>query len=464
MLHIKVPQLEEIVEGAISQAALQGEPQLISVVNEIDYTSPYAFLDRAQAVDQHRLFWRSAGEDFAMVGVGAAHRILSTDSHRFREIESVWNELQKKARVYDPSHVKGTGLVALGGFSFDTNQSDLTPWESFPDSQMTIPAYLLTNKGTKSYLSTNLLIFEEDHKQQIIHQINEQQHQLLHGDRQELKLPNRTSSMEMEAEKWKQSIKQATDDIKKGKLGKVVLARELRVKFNAPVELAAVVEELCETQSNSYVFAFENGGDHFIGATPERLVRVEKQELISTCLAGTIPRGKDEEEDHILGQRLLNDPKNRQEHDFVVQMIREAVEACCYNVEIPSAPVVYPLRNLQHLYTPVTATLENGYTLLDVVERLHPTPALGGMPQKQSVDYIRKNEALNRGWYAGPIGWFDGHNNGEFAVAIRSALIQGDEASLFAGCGVVEDSDPEAEYEETAVKLKPMLSVLGGSL
>ncbi|UOQ94207.1 chorismate-binding protein [Halobacillus shinanisalinarum] len=141
--------------------------------------------------------------------------------------------------------------------------------------------------------------------------------------------------------------------------------------------------------------------------------------------SGTVPRGKDEKEDYLLGQHLLNDPKNRQEHDFVVQMIREAVEACCYNIDIPSAPVVYPLKNLQHLYTPVTATLESGYTLLDVVERLHPTPALGGMPQKQSVDYIRKNETLNRGWYAGPVGWFDGHNNGEFAVAIRSALLQG---------------------------------------
>ncbi|UOQ94208.1 chorismate-binding protein [Halobacillus shinanisalinarum] len=286
MLHIKVPQLEEIVEGAINQASLEGKPQLISIVNEIEYTSSYDFLDRAKGVDQHRLFWKSAGEDFAMVGVGSAHRILSADSHRFREIESVWNELRKKARVYDPFYVKGTGLVALGGFSFDANQSELTPWEAFPDSQVTIPAYLLTNKGMKSYLSTNVLIFEEDHKQQIIHQINEQQHQLLHGERQELKLPGRTSSVEMESEKWKQSIKQATNDIKKGKLGKVVLARELRVKFNAPVELAAVVEELCETQSNSYIFAFENGGDHFIGATPERLVKVEKQKLISTCLAG----------------------------------------------------------------------------------------------------------------------------------------------------------------------------------
>ncbi len=464
MLHIKVPQIDEIVEGAINKATDEKKPQLISFVNEIEYTDAFTFLDRSQKIDRHRLFWKSADEDFTMAGVGAAYKMIAAHPNRFRKIESTWNELLDEAQVYDPHYEKGTGLVALGGFSFDANQNNSTPWEGFPDSQMTIPAYLLTNKGSKSYLTTNLLIFEEDHKQQIIRQIDEHQHQLLHGDRQEHKLPKQTGLTEMEAEKWKQSVKQATADIKQGKLGKVVLARELRVKFDSSAELSAIVEELCKTQENSYIFVFENGGDYFIGATPERLAKLENQELVSTCLAGTIPRGKDEKEDHLFSKQLLNDPKNRQEHDFVVQMIREAVEACCYNVEIPSAPVVYPLRNLQHLYTPVTATLEQGYTLLDVVEKLHPTPALGGMPQKQSVDYIRKHEVLNRGWYAGPIGWFDGHNNGEFAVAIRSALLQQDEASLFAGCGVVEDSNPDAEYEETAVKLRPMLSVLGGSV
>ncbi|MCP3033379.1 isochorismate synthase [Halobacillus sp. A1] len=463
MLHTKIPQIEEIVEGAINKAALLGEPQLISVVKQIDKTNSISFLDRAHKLDEHRSYWRSADEEFVLVGVGSAQKILSSDQHRFNEIEAVWNEVQQKADVFDPHHEKGTGLVCVGGFSFDTEQDNAYPWEHFPESQMTIPMYLLTNKGNQSYLTTNILILEEDHKQQIVNQVEEAHALLLDGSREETQLPACTEIEEIEPEEWKLLVGKATNDIKNGELEKVVLAREIRLQFKNDIELAAVIEKLAESQSQSYIFSVESGGHHFVGATPERLVKVENQELVSTCLAGTIPRGRDNEEDHRFGQELLNDPKNRQEHDFVVKMIRNAVEACCYDIEIPENPVVYPLSNLQHLYTPVTATLEEGYTLLDVVARLHPTPALGGMPQQRSVDYIRSHEALNRGWYAGPIGWFDGRNNGEFAVAIRSALIRGDGASLFAGCGVVEDSDPEAEYVETGVKLKPMLSVLGGS-
>ncbi|MFC7063923.1 isochorismate synthase [Halobacillus seohaensis] len=462
MLHTKIPQIDEIVEEAINQATLQGEPQLVCIVNQIDRTDSIAFLDRANKIDKHRMFWRSADEAFVLAGVGSAQRIQSADQHRFNEVESVWNDIQEKAKVYDSINEKGTGLVALGGFSFDTQQVNRSPWEAFPDNQMTIPMYLLTNKDEKSYLTTNILVLEEDHAQQIIHQIKSDQQQLLNGIREEVNLPHRSNTEEISPDKWKVSVEKATEDIKNGELEKVVLAREIRLKFSREVELAAVIENLSNTQDNSYIFAIESGGDYFVGATPERLARVDNQELVSTCLAGTAPRGRNDEEDQKLGQTLLQDPKNRQEHDFVVQMIREAVEACCLDVEIPKSPVVYPLSNLQHLYTPVTATLEQGYTLLDVVGRLHPTPALGGMPQKKSVDYIRSHEVLNRGWYAGPVGWFDGKNNGEFAVAIRSALIQKNEASLFAGCGVVEDSDPEAEYQETGVKFKPMLSVLGG--
>ncbi|WP_082233529.1 isochorismate synthase [Halobacillus massiliensis] len=462
MLHIKIPQIEEIVEEAINRAALEKEPQVISYVEQIDTADSIAFLDRAKQISPHRLYWRSADEEFVLAGAGSAKRVYSGDDHRFNEIEAMWTTLQEKAEVYDMYGEKGTGLVAIGGFSFDSLEERAAPWEAFPDSQMTIPMYLLTNKGESSFLTTNLLIFKEDHTQQIIHQIKSDKKQLLHGKRTELNLPERINTLEVQPEEWKRSIQKATEYIKGGQMEKVVLARELRALFKEEVQLAAVIEKLSETQPNSYIFTVESGGSHFIGATPERLAKVDNQQLISTCLAGTAPRGKTDKDDKKLGQALLDDPKNRQEHDFVVQMIREAVEACCFDIEIPEKPVLYPLRNLQHLYTPVTATLEDGYTLLDVVSRLHPTPALGGMPQQKSVDYIRNNETLNRGWYAGPVGWFDGRNNGEFAVAIRSALIQKNKASLFAGCGVVEDSDPEAEYDETGVKLKPMLSVLGG--
>ncbi|SEI13758.1 isochorismate synthase [Halobacillus karajensis] len=463
MLHTKAPQLEEMIGEALQKAHHLGEPLFISIVEHIDDQDPYQFFEAGLDIDQHRSFWQSAENDLTMVGVGKASQLYAKSRQRFREVQSLWGELQEKAFVHDNYNQKGTGMVALGGFSFDPEKQEKTPWDNFSDSQMTIPAFLLTKVDGQSYLTINAMIFPEDHYQQIITQIKDHKHRLLHQGEWTHSLPFIDQLYEMVPEAWKRSVKQATEDIKAGLMEKVVLAREVRLTFKGDAHITSVLKALAQTQPNSYIFCYESEGSHFIGATPERLAKLDDRELVSTCLAGTIPRGLSEEEDQKLGEELLNDPKNRQEHQFVVEMIKEAVEACSRKVEVPDGPVLYPLRNLQHLYTPVKAVLDEGYTLLDVIAKLHPTPALGGLPQNVAVDYIRTHETLNRGWYAGPIGWFDAQDNGEFAVAIRSALIQKDEASLFAGCGVVEDSDPEAEYEETAVKLKPMMSVLGGS-
>ena len=184
--------------------------------------------------------------------------------------------------------------------------------------------------------------------------------------------------------------------------------------------------------------------------------------MYSTCLAGSIARGKDEVEDELLGNMLLNDDKNLIEHQYVVDMIKEAMEDTCSEVVIPEHPRLLKLKHIQHLYTPVKGKVNPDSSLLSLVERLHPTPALGGLPRKTAVEKIREVEDLDRGFYGGPLGWFDHQGNGEFAVAIRSGLIQGNEASIFAGCGVVGDSIAEIEYEETKIKFKPMLSALGG--
>src|SRR5690606_22198618 len=149
---------------------------------------------------------------------------------------------------------------------------------------------------------------------------------------------------------------------------------------------------------------------------------------------------------------LLDDSKNRSEHQYVVQMIGDVFKEHCLNPRIPQNPKLMKIRDIQHLYTPVEGELKSGSSLLDLVEALHPTPALGGEPKLQALSLIRSYEPLNRGYYAAPIGWTDAKGDGEFAVAIRSALLDGDKAYLFAGGGIVADSTPEAEYDETWVK------------
>jgi isochorismate synthase len=210
------------------------------------------------------------------------------------------------------------------------------------------------------------------------------------------------------------------------------------------------------------LFAVSNQGATFLGATPERLVRLQNGTVQVDCLAGTTGRGQTEDEDGRLGAELLENPKERSEHEVVLRMLEARLAARCIDLRIPPEPALVKLRNVQHLYTPIAGSLLNGHSILSMVEELHPSPAVGGFPVDVAQRFIREREELDRGWYAGPIGWMNRSGEGEFAVAIRSALIRGSEATLFAGCGIMADSDPDSEYEESCLKLRSMLGILGG--
>lgn len=177
-------------------------------------------------------------------------------------------------------------------------------------------------------------------------------------------------------------------------------------------------------------------------------------------LAGSIGRGATPEEDARLGAQLLASAKDLAEHEIVVRTIRENLADICTDLHAPAAPTLLKLRNVQHLFTPISSTIVAGRTIFDLIERLHPTPAVGGRPREQALDWIREHEQLDRGWYAGPVGWLDAGGDGEFAVALRSALTEGNQAVLFAGCGIVADSDPAREYQESQIKLRAMLGAL----
>ncbi|MDL4842556.1 isochorismate synthase [Aquibacillus rhizosphaerae] len=461
MIQTEVKSIEDALNEAILLAKNKQTPQLLSTTDTIDAINPIVFFNQAKQIKGERVFWTSSFEHFYLVGAGEA-RALTSASHRFEETEKQWKEMLSDAIIFNPYRVAGTGPIAVGGFSFDPQKENTGLWKHFEESRFRIPAYLLTIEKGICYLTINVIVCPEDHPTQLFYTIKKNK-QLLLGNHDILpEGPKIEKKKEIKPSEWKEIVTKATNEIKKGHADKIVLAREMQVTFDRPADISAILDKLIQTQTNSFIFAFENKNDCFLGATPERLVRVYDQQLFSTCLAGTAPRGETIEEDQQIGLELLRDVKNREEHDYVVQMIREAISACCEQIEVPKNPVLYPLKNLQHLYTPVKASLKNEYSIIDVVKQLHPTPALGGLPREKSLEFIRENEILDRGWYGAPIGWFDAQKNGEFAVAIRSALLQGGKASLFAGCGVVKNSEPEAEYQETNIKFTPMLSVLGG--
>jgi len=461
MIEIKEEQVAIFLEEAIEQLQADEESKLVSITKKIESANSLNFFDAAKQMEGGRSFWTSSTQDFWLVGAGRAYTIHAKQS-RFTSMEKQWEMILDHAHIYNPFSVPGTGLVALGGMSFDPQKQSTDLWKNFQPCLFTIPEFLLTHYNDNDYISINVCVKKNDHAVQLADELKRKEDMLLHHHAEKKTKLQIHAKQEIDPEKWKSTVRKATEEIKQHKVDKIVLAREVRLKFDQQADITTILANLLNTQANSFIFAYEIEGDCFVGATPERLVKVEDKELLSTCLAGTAPRGDSHAEDLRISAELLHDEKNRQEHDFVVRMIKLAIKDYCTNMNVPEKPVILPLKNLQHLYTPVTATLKEGYNIFNIIEKLHPTPALGGTPREESLAFIREQELLDRGWYGAPIGWLDSNHNGEFAVAIRSALIQGDEASLFAGCGVVKDSDPESEYQETNIKLLPMLTVLGG--
>lgn len=246
------------------------------------------------------------------------------------------------------------------------------------------------------------------------------------------------------------------------RLRKVVVARRLDIRAEAPWRAISVIESLSHHYPNCFEFMIRRDESTFLGATPERLVRVRDGSAKTGALAGSATRGATREQDALLGERLKRSTKDREEHDLVTRMIVDELAPISREIEVASEPVLRKLSNVQHLFTPIDATLQDGVGLAEVATRLHPTPAVGGMPRDAARAAIREIEDFDRGLYAGFVGWVDSEGDGDVSVAIRSGLLRGDVALLYAGSGIVSESQPAAEAAETRAKLDAMLNALRG--
>ncbi|GBD23858.1 Salicylate biosynthesis isochorismate synthase [bacterium HR29] len=258
---------------------------------------------------------------------------------------------------------------------------------------------------------------------------------------------------------WTAAVLRALDRIARGEATKVVVAREAYLPEHRSADEALAV--LVDRFPTCTVFAVDLGGPCFLGATPERLASVSQGTFELMALAGTAPRGADSAEDDAIAARLAADRKEREEHAVVVRALREDVAPLVSELEVAPEPEVVRLPNLQHLRTLLRGRLRDGCSLFDLAARLHPTPAVGGMPREAAARIIAEVETFDRGWYAGPLGWADARGDGELVVALRSALLTpGQPARLFAGCGIVARSDPEREFSESELKLRAIRSAL----
>ena len=329
-----------------------------------------------------------------------------------------------------------------------------------------IPRFLFTSRMGSSWLTVNVVVTPGCDLRGAADAATDALRQLLSGDavasRQEQPAGDLRFQEDVEAERWKETVASVVRDVRRGDIEKLVLARRLRARAVGPLDPGAVLRRLRAAYGACTVFAFARGDACFLGATPERLVRLEGRNVRADCLAGSAARGASEGEDRSLAEALLADEKERHEHALVVRALRDALASLCWRLSVPEAPALLRMPNVQHLHTPVEGVLKEETHVLQLVERLHPTPAAGGLPRDAALSLLRSYEPFERGWYAGPVGWVDRQGGGEFAVAIRSALLKGSEAFLYAGCGIVSGSDPEQEYRESCLKLWPMLWALNG--
>jgi menaquinone-specific isochorismate synthase len=460
----------ELIKGirlAINRSKQLNQPILVSEVHKIDPINPLSFYYTGRKLFRgERFFWKDPSDKTIIVGLGKMMQIQSDQStDRFFHVEREWQQFLENAIISKDFKVHGVGPTIFGGFSFDPLKPRTRLWSKFSHSLFHLPKYMLSIMDGQAYLTTNIVCTKNDDESLADKITDERTEILAHVVKptfEKWHLPFKIE--EINPEPWKHSVEKLVKDLQKGTLKKVVLARELRLIFNQQIKVEQVLNSLLTEQKESFVFAFESNGDCFIGASPERLIKKDGDRLFSTCLAGSIARGTSKSEDQQLGELLLLDQKNLNEHKFVVDMIKSAMDEFCSEITIPKEPQLMKMRYIQHLFTPVSGISKPDSSLLKVVEHLHPTPALGGMPKNEAIEKIREVEELDRGYYAAPIGWLDQNGNGEFAVAIRSGLIQGNEASLFAGCGIVENSDAEDEFLETRIKFRPMLNALGGHI
>lgn len=265
----------------------------------------------------------------------------------------------------------------------------------------------------------------------------------------------------LEINDFQKTVETALRSIHQNCLQKLVLSHAVDVISRRPFDWLFSLHNLRQIYPDCYVFSVNQGGSKtFIGASPERLVSVRNQRLTTDALAGSAPRGRTADEDARLGHTLLHTPKERHEHQVVVDFLRDRLLQLGLSPQMPAAPDLLRLSNIQHLHTPIHAHLPARLNPLELVDALHPTPAVAGLPRDIACEEIRRSEGFGRSLYAAPLGWVDAAGNAEFIVGIRSAMLEGDRARLYAGAGIVAGSDPARELAEVKLKLQALLKAL----
>ncbi len=401
----------------------------------------------------------------ALAAIGAAVELEDRGAGRFERVAARWRGLAAGAVADPPDGTAASGLIACGGFAFAPEGGASPHWSPFAAASLVVPAVAISRSGGEVRITVAVLVGPDDTPTELLAGVERRLGEL----REEplpLLDPHPTGRFRvagaMAPEHYESAVGRAVERIRAGELEKVVLAREVDVHAPRAHDVAAVFGVLREAFGACFVFCAGRGEAAFVAASPELLIRREGMRASTLALAGSIRRSADPAVDDHLGEQLLHSTKDRAEQEIVSRRIEAALLPHSVWVTMAPEPVVVAIANIQHLATPVRAQLRRPIGAIALAGLLHPTPAVGGEPHAVAACLIPALEGIDRGWYAGPVGWTDANEDGEFCVALRCALVEGRLARCYAGVGVVADSDPAAELAETEVKLQALLPVLSG--
>lgn len=424
-------------------------------------------------------FAQRSHADRCVATLGEVAVVEASGAQRFAEVARGCAEVMDGCLVDDPSDrpgaPAGSGIIWTGGFAFFDDAPLGDAWGQLPAARFSVPAVSIASNSESACLSVNVRVTPDDEIASLM--ANAEQH-LERLDQVASRPPQPSiadgrvtpevafgadqakAQSSAAPEHYERAVADALRMIERGELEKVVLAREVVLRRETTIDLLAVLAELRLQFPECTVFALGSDERVFIGATPELLIRREGRRASTLALAGSERRGGDEQTDLHLGEALLTSEKDNREHDLVVRRIERTLGKLSAWIAVGERPELVKMRNIQHLATPIRAQLTEPRPVIELAGLLHPTPAVGGLPWPRAAAAIRSLEGFNRGWYAGGVGWMDMLEDGEFHVALRSALIEGDRARLFAGAGIVAGSDPSTELAETETKLAALLPIL----
>ncbi len=432
-------------------------PTLITANRIIRVQVPIESLDlvewlSGQSADE-KTYWRDREGKFEMAGLGSADLVSGSLMPNYSALITRLDE------YLDPT---GNNIRYYGGIRFNHKRFSDHKWQPFSSYRFIVPQFELFRDGQQSFFACNFLIREDENFTRTIQALISKIDSISFGlglDENFLAVPQAREDYPDQSG-WAQNIRLALAEFKSGNLQKIVLARKSRFVFEKPIEPIDLLWRLRLNNHRAYYFCFQPKKNvAFIGGTPEQLYARDGNEICTEAVAGTRRRGKSSIEDRQLEDDLLNSEKDIREHRFVVDSIRRALSRLCERVDDQDALSVLKLSGLQHLRKTFRGILRRETDDSNILSHLHPTPAVGGVPGNKAMEKIDEIEKFDRGWYAGPVGWYAG-NKAEFAVAIRSGLVYENQLTLYSGAGIVDGSDDAKEWEEIENKISGFLSAI----